>query len=81
MLVCLLLFASLVLALLRDGPSFGGLLWVTTISLAALAFTLSRWPAQLRPLTMLAMLGSEREIIRSKPHCLKMRSVPNKLDC
>lgn len=50
------LVASLILALLRDGPSFGALLWATAISLAALAvaFTLSWRPAWLRPLAMLA---------------------------
>lgn len=32
-----LLALSLLLALLRDGPSFGSLLWATAISLAALA--------------------------------------------
>ena len=41
----LLLALALVLALARDGPGFGGLLWGTAISLAALAVagTLS-WP-------------------------------------
>ncbi len=39
---------SLVLALLRDGSSFGGLLWATSISLAALAvaLTLAGMPAR-----------------------------------
>lgn len=39
----LLLALALVLALARDGPGFGGLLWGTAVSLAALAvaFTLS----------------------------------------
>ncbi|WP_422367440.1 DUF3325 domain-containing protein [Pelagibius sp.] len=43
---------SLVLALTRDGPSFGSLLWATAISLAALAvaFTLAWRPTLLRPL-------------------------------
>jgi len=47
-----LLAASLALALLRDGPSFGALLWVTAISLAALAVALTvAWrPRWLRPL-------------------------------
>ncbi len=38
-----LLALSLAVGLLRDGPSFGSLLWVTAISLAALAvaFTLA----------------------------------------
>ena len=42
----LLLVLALVLALLRDGPGFGGLLWATAVSLAALAvaFTLSWQP-------------------------------------
>jgi len=44
----MLLGASLVLALLRDGPSFGSLLFATSLSLAAMAvaFTLawgSKW--------------------------------------
>ena len=44
----LLLALALVLALARDGPGFGGLLWCTAISLAALAVacTLS-WPPRL----------------------------------
>jgi len=33
----LLLAASLALALLRDGPGFGSLLWATAVSIAALA--------------------------------------------
>jgi len=43
---------SLVLALMRDGASFGSLLWATAISLAALAvaFTLAWRPGFLRPL-------------------------------
>ena len=47
---------SLVLALTRDGPSFGALLWATAISLAALtvALTLSWRPVWLAPLAMLA---------------------------
>lgn len=44
----LLLALALVLALARDGPGFGSLLWGTAISLAALAVacTLS-WPPRL----------------------------------
>ena len=44
----LLLALALMLALARDGPGFGGLLWGTAISLAALAVacTLS-WPPRL----------------------------------
>lgn len=48
----LLLLGGLVLALLRDGPSFGSLLWATMLSVAAVAVvcTLS-WRARwLRPL-------------------------------
>jgi len=43
---------SLGLALMRDGPTFGALLWATAISLAALAvaFTLAWRPGLLRPL-------------------------------
>jgi len=45
-----LLTISLALALLSDGPSFGFLLWATTISIAALAvaFTLAWRPKLLR---------------------------------
>jgi len=45
-----LLTASLALALMRDGPSFGSLLWATMISLAALAvaFALAWRPKLLR---------------------------------
>ena len=50
---------SLGLALLRDGPSFGALLWATAISLAALAvaFTLTWRPNWLRPLARLLCVG------------------------
>lgn len=34
---CALLATSLALALLRDGPSFGSLLWVTTLSVCGFA--------------------------------------------
>jgi len=46
----LLLTTSLALAPLRDGPSFGSLLWATVISFAALAvaFTLAWRPGLLR---------------------------------
>lgn len=49
-----LLAISLVLALLRDGPSFGALLWATAISVAALVVTLMLgWrPRWLRPLAI-----------------------------
>lgn len=48
-----LLVLSLALALGRDGPSFGSLLWATAISLAALAvaFTLAWRPTVLRAIT------------------------------
>jgi len=50
-----LLFAALVLALVRDGPGFGALLWATMISIGALAVvcTLTWWPSWLRPLVRL----------------------------
>jgi len=46
---------SLILALMRDGSSFGSLLWATAISVAALAvaFTLAWRPRLLRPLAVL----------------------------
>lgn len=46
-----LLLASLGLALLRDGPSFGSLVWATMISLSAVAVTCTlTWRAHwLRP--------------------------------
>ena len=55
----LALVLSLILCLLRDGPSFGVLLWATAISLAAaaVAFTLTWRPALLRPLTVMASVG------------------------
>lgn len=55
----MLLGASLALALLRDGPSFGSLLWATAISLTALAvaFTLAWRPSVLRPLVAVARCG------------------------
>jgi hypothetical protein len=50
-----LLFAALVLALVRDGPGFGSLLWATMISIGALAVvaTLTWRPSWLRPLARL----------------------------
>jgi hypothetical protein len=50
-----LLFAALVLALVRDGPGFGSLLWATMISIGALAVvcTLTWRPLWLRPLVRL----------------------------
>ncbi|WP_421710211.1 DUF3325 family protein [Algihabitans sp.] len=55
----LALTLSLGLALLRDGPSFGALLWATAITLAALAvaFTLTWRPKWLRPLAVIAAVG------------------------
>jgi len=54
-----LIALSLILALMRDGPSFGSLLWATAISLAALAvaFTLAWRPRLLRPLAAVGRLG------------------------
>ena len=52
----LALVASLVVSLLRDGPDYGALLWVTVLSLSAMAvaFTLT-WRANwLRPLAACA---------------------------
>jgi len=47
---------SLFIAFVRDGPSFGSLLWATAISAAALAvaFTLAWRPRMLRPLALIA---------------------------
>ena len=55
----LALTLSLGLALLRDGPSFGALLWATAITLAALAVavTLTWRPKWLRPLARLLSVG------------------------
>ena len=52
------LLLALCLALFRDGPSFGALLWATVISMAALAvaFTLSWRPRLLWPLATLVCL-------------------------
>ena len=60
--ICLLL--ALGLALLRDGPSFGAVLWATLISLAgaAVAFTLSGCPRLFRVLTMITNRGAEEEV-------------------
>lgn len=53
----LMLAAALGFALLRDGPSFGALLWVTVLSAAAvaIAFTLTWRPIWLRPLAACAV--------------------------
>ncbi len=50
----LALATSLALALLRDGPSFGALLWVTVLTAGAIAvaFTLAWRPKWLRPLAV-----------------------------
>ena len=55
----LALLLSLVLCLVRDGPSFGSLLWATAVSLAAaaVAFTLTWRPVLLRPLAAMATVG------------------------
>jgi len=61
--LAVLIALSLILAPLRDGPSFGSLLWATAISLAALgvAFTLAWRPRLLRPLAVVARgLGRSR---------------------
>ena len=58
----LALVLSLALCLVRDGPSFGALLWATAISIAAaaVAFTLTWRPALLRPLAAAATAGRRR---------------------
>ena len=63
----LALLLSLVLCLVRDGPSFGALLWATAISIAAaaVAFTLTWRPSLLRPLVkMVAMSGGGWRVIQ-----------------
>ena len=64
----LALTLSLGLALLRDGPSFGALLWATAITLAALAvaFTLTWRPKWLRPLSAIVLTRSEAFGCRSE---------------
>lgn len=54
----LMLSISLVLSIVRDGASFGSLLWITVISMAALsvAFTLTWRPRWLRPADKLLTL-------------------------
>ena len=58
----LLLALALILALARDGPGFGSLLWGTAISLAALAVacTLS-WPPRLMTKMRRPGAGQARE--------------------
>lgn len=53
---CLALAVSFGLALLGDGPSFGTLLWITLLSLSAMAvaFTLAWRPKWLSPLAICA---------------------------
>ena len=60
----LALLLSLVLCLVRDGPSFGVLLWGTAISLAAaaVAFTLTWRPSLLRPLVKVVAMNSRQMI-------------------
>lgn len=57
----LALLLSLVLCLVRDGPSFGALLWATAISIgaAAVAFTLTWRPSLLRPLVKMAAASGD----------------------
>lgn len=52
----LALAASLVLALLRDGPSFGSLIWVLSLTVGAIAvtFTLTWRPHWLRHMARVA---------------------------
>jgi len=61
---------SLMLALMRDGPSFGSLLWATAISLAALAvaFTLAWRPGFLRPLARCIAPFARSRLMR-RPRC------------
>ena len=56
----LALLLSLALCLVRDGPSFGALLWATAISIAAVAvaFTLTWRPALLSPLVKMVAISS-----------------------
>ncbi len=62
----LALLSALVLCVVRDGPSFGALLWATAISIAAVAvaLTLTWRPALLRPLA--AMATAERKVRYSR---------------
>ena len=66
----LALALSLGLALLRDGPSFGALLWATAITLAALAvaFTLTWRPKWLRPLSAILLLTRSKRHSGAKPN-------------
>ena len=64
------LAASFAIALLSDGPSFGTLLWVTMLSLSAIAvaFTLAWRPGWLRPLAAcLAWTAIGERASRSSP--------------
>ena len=60
----LAIMASLAISLLRDGPDYGALLWVTTLSLSAIAvtFTLAWRPKWLQPLAAcMARAGARQE--------------------
>ena len=52
----LAIMASLAISLLRDGPDYGALLWVTALCLSAMAvaFTLTWRPGWLRPMASCA---------------------------
>ena len=66
----LALLSALVLCVVRDGPSFGALLWSTTISIAAtaVAFTLSWAPAWLRPLAKVTAMLSGAPCMNERNH-------------
>ena len=64
----LALVLSLVLCLVRDGPSFGALLWATAISIAAaaVAFTLTWRSSLLRPLVKMAAASGDGRCARQR---------------
>lgn len=64
----LALLSALVLCVVRDGPSFGALLWATTISIAAatVAFTLTWAPAWLRPLAKVAAMRGRAPCVNER---------------
>jgi len=66
-----LIALSLLLALTRDGPSFGSLLWATAISLAALAvaFTLAWRPRWLRLFARVLFLSGRASRALPKKGC------------
>ena len=74
----LALLLSLVLCLVRDGPSFGALLWATAISLAATAvvFTLTWRPALLHPLAAMATVGIKLRCERMETDGQKLAKAP-----